>query len=192
MAAARLQKDGKFIFGLDAHPVDGHIRKPGVRVGGIAHAQRDVGAGIHRGIGRSGYQLEQVKIRVGGLVHHFLTGSRSVRHDRLNGCLCTLAEKVSQFFFSDAKQVCHPLAAGQHADGNAGVRVTLDVVEHHGRAIHFGGAHDRAACPHIAVHTGQLCRRVHLHIRFHQLPRGLAQHFQRRAQVQDFGSMIHR
>lgn len=78
--------------------MDGHIRKPGVRVGGITHTQRDVRPGIHRSIGRSGYQLEQVKIRVRGLVHYFLTGSRSVRHDRLNGCLGTLAEQVAQFF----------------------------------------------------------------------------------------------
>ena len=172
--------------------MDGHIRKPCVRVGGITHTQRDVRPGIHRSIGRCRYQLEQVKFRVGGLVHHFLTGSRFVGHHRLDGRFGALAEQVAQFFLFRTKQICHPLTAGQHANGNAGVRVTLDVVKHHSRAIHLCGTHNRAACAHIAVHAGQLCRRVHLHIRFHQLPRGLAQHLQCRAQVQDFGSMIHR
>ena len=191
VTAARLQKDGKFVFGLDAHPVDGHVRKASVRVSGIAHPQRDIRARIHRGIGRCRHQLEQVKIRIRSFVYHFLAGSWFVRHHRLDGRFGALTEQMTQFFLFHTKQICHPLAAGQNADGNTGVRVTLDVVEHHGRTVHFGGSHDRAACAHIAVHARKFCFRVHHHICFHQLPRCLAQYFQCHAQIQYFRSMIH-
>ena len=103
--------------------------------------------------------------------------------DGLDGVLGALAEQVAQFFFLHAEQVGHPLAAGQHTNGNAGVRVPFDVVEYHGRAVHLGGAHHGAACAHIAVYAGKFCFRVHLHIRFHQLTRCFAQHIQCGAQV---------
>ena len=103
--------------------------------------------------------------------------------DGLNGVLGTLAEQVAQFLLLHAKQVCHPLAACQHANGHTGVRVSLDIMKHHGWAVHLSGAHHGAACTHIAVHTGKLCLRVYLHICFHQLTRCLAQHDQGGAQV---------
>ena len=183
MAAARLQENGQLVLGLDAHPVDGHIRAARVRMGGITHPQRDVRTGIHRRIGGRGHQLEQVKFRVGGTVHHFLTRGRFVGDNGLNGVLGTLTEQIAQFLLLHAKQVGYPLAAGQHANGNACVRVSRDIMKHHGWAVHLGRAHHGAARAHIAVHTGKLCLRVYLHICFHQLTRCLAQHVQGGTQV---------
>ena len=103
--------------------------------------------------------------------------------DGLNWILGALAEQMAQFFLFHAEQIGYPLAAGQHTNGSAGIRMSLDVVEHHGRAVHPGWAHHGAACAHIAVHAGKLCFRVHFYIRFHELARCLAQHVQCGAQV---------
>ena len=107
-------------------------------------------------------------------MYHFLTGCRLVGHDWLNRGFGTLAEQVAQLLFFHAEDICHSLSAGQHANGDTGIRVAFNVVEHHGRAVHFGRPHNGAACTHIAVHTGKLCFRVYFYVRFHQLPRCLA------------------
>ena len=107
-------------------------------------------------------------------MYHFLAEGFFLRDDGLNGILGTLAEQVAQLLFFHAEDICHSLSAGQHANGDTGIRVAFNVVEHHGRAVHFGGPHNGAACTYIAVHTGKLCFRVYFYVRFHQLPRCLA------------------
>ncbi len=89
--------------------------------------------------------------------------------DGLNGVLGTLAEQVAQFLLLHAKQVCHPLAACQHANGHTGVRVSLALRDdglrstsgaHHGAGLHpHSGTHRKALPPGLPPH------------RFHQLTR---------------------
>ena len=159
--------------GVSTHPMDGHVGQPGVRVGGVAHPQGDIWSRVHRGVGGGWNQLEQVEVRLLRPVYHLLAGGGVVHHHGLDRVSSAGLHQVAQLLFFAAKQVSHPLPAGQHTDGHRRAGVTLHVVEHHGGAVHGGGAHDGAARAHLAVHPGQLRRRVNLHVRLNQLAGGV-------------------
>ena len=171
VAGAGLQEDGQLVFALDTHAVDGHIGKPGVRVRGIAHAERDVRSRVHRRIGWRGHQFEEVKVRVGSQMHHLLTRGGAIHDYRLDGIVGAASHQMGQLLFFAAEEPGHAFAAGHHADHNAGVGMSFDVVKEHGRAVDLRGPLDRAARTHIAVYAGKLRRRIDLDLRLNELPR---------------------
>ena len=166
VAGAGLQENRKLVLPLDAHAVDRHIRKPGVRVGGIAHAEGDIGPRVHRRVRRRGDQLIQVKIRLGSQMHHLLARGGAIHDYRLDGIVGAASHQMGQLLFFAAEELRHPLAAGHHADHDAGAGMTLDVMEHHGRAVDLGRTLDGAARAHVAVDAGELRRGVNFNVRF--------------------------
>ena len=186
VAAAGLEEDGQLVPRLDAHAVDGHVGKPGIRVGGVAHAQRDVGSGVHGGIGRRGNQFKQVEVRVCGAMHDLLTGRGSVSQFRHDGVLGAPPDDAGQLLLLAPEQRRHPLPAGHHADDHAGVGMPFHVVEDHRGAVHRRGALHRATRAHVAIYARQLGGGIHLDVRLDQLPRHFPEQIQCLAQAGDF------
>lgn len=118
-------------------------------------------------------------------MHHLLRGDRAIDHHRWHGAGHTLHQKAAEALLPAAQQARDALAARQHADGHAGARMALHVVEDHGGAVHVRGARHRSASADVAVHTGELGGRIHLHVGLDELPGLGAQVGKRAAQVVD-------
>ena len=114
---------------------------------------------------------------------NLLAGGGILRYHRLNGILGAPAQELAHILLGGAQQLCHPLTVCQQTDEHPGVGMALYVIKHHGRAADLGGAHDGAACTHIAVNTGKLCGRVNLHIGGHQLTGHILQQLQGTAKI---------
>ena len=168
MPGARLQKDGQLVFALDAHAMDGHVRKTRVRVAGVAHAQGDIGPGVHRGVGGGGQYSIQIEVRIAGQVDHLLTGGGPSGRDGLDWvCRCP-AQQPAQVLGIVPQQQADPFSTGQQANGYACSGISLHSVEYHGGSFLCGPLHG-AACAHIAIDAGELRFWVHRHICLDQL-----------------------
>ena len=82
MSGTWRKENGQLIPALDTEPVDSHIMGPCIRMGGIAHAQSNIWAGVIRRVGWRRNQLIQVKIRLISPVHHLLADRFPLAHHR--------------------------------------------------------------------------------------------------------------
>ena len=82
MSGTWRKENGQLIPALDTEPVDSHIMGPCIRMGGIAHAQSNIWAGVIGCVGWRRNQLIQVKIRLISPVHHLLADRFPLAHHR--------------------------------------------------------------------------------------------------------------
>ena len=114
---------------------------------------------------------------------NLLTGSGILCDNRLDGILGAPAQELAHILLGGAQQLCHPLTVCQQTNEHSGVGMALYVIEHHGRAADLGGAHNGAACTHIAVNTGKLCGGINLHVGGYQLTGHFLQQLQGAAKI---------
>ena len=144
--------------------MDGDIVYPGVRMGGVAHSQRDVGPGVIRCIGGGRDQGSEVKIRVICPVDYLLAGGCLRANHGRDGAADTIAQGMTQLLRPPPQQGGHPAPAGQSAG------MALDLMKEHGRPFP-GGPLDRPSSSYVTVDSRQLSTGVYRNICLHQLSR---------------------
>ena len=132
--------------------MNGHIRYAGIGMARIAHAERDIGTCINRGVRRRGNETVQIKAWLSRKVHDLLTRSGTAQRNGLDGIFGRAAEQTPKLPWVAVKQLPHAAAAGKKADEHARVGMTGDVVEEHGGAF-LCRALDCAASADIAVNA---------------------------------------
>ena len=168
---------------LQAQAMDGDVGFPGLRIGGVDEADRDVGTGIFRRIGRRRHQPTDVEAGLARQVHDLLAGGFGlVDRDRLDGIGRAFTEKEAEPIAGGAEQHGDARAAGEYAGDDAGAGHLLDVSEQHGRTG-LGRPHHGAAGADIAVHAGQLTERIDRLIVDEKLTRDALQELQGGPQV---------
>ena len=150
--------------------MDGDIVYPGVRMGGVAHSQRDVGPGVIRCIGGGRDQGSEVKIRVICPVDYLLAGGCLRANHGRDGAADTIAQGMTQLLRPPPQQGGHPAPAGQDADGDPSAGMALDLMKEHGRPFP-GGPLDRPSSSYVTVDSRQLSTGVYRNICLHQLSR---------------------
>ena len=115
-------------------------------------------------------------------MHDLLARRRTVEGHGLDGIFCRMAEQTAKLFRFATEQLSHALAAGEKANGHAGVGMARDVVEEHGGAFP-GRALDCAARADIAVNAGELSLGLDLHVGLDKLAGDRAQKRERTAQI---------
>ena len=150
--------------------MNSHIVFTGLDVMGVAHAHRDVGAGVLFGIGGSGHQLAHVEARIVRHVYNFLAGRRLSLSDNLrsDGVRNGVIEHEAQSLRVAIEQVTHTATTGEQADRHACAWMALHVVEYH-RGTLFSGTRHRSTGADVAVYTGKLRHRIHFNIGFDKL-----------------------
>ena len=152
--AARREPDGQGIRPLQTHAVDGHVLVVVFRIFPVQEAHRDIRPGVLGGIGGRGDEAAQIKPRLVGAVHGFLTRGNSLDGGRLDEVLKGIHEVPAEALRLRAEQQGGALAAGEHADGDPRAGMSLHLIEKHGRAD-AGGAGHRAARADMPVCAAQ-------------------------------------
>ena len=165
------KKHGKLVTLLNAEAVDGDIRQRAIfRIACQHQPQTEKRTRINRRVGWSRKQLAQIEVRIVSIKDLLLAGGLRGRNDnRRNRLFHRLADVLCQFRRLTAQQQRRTLATGVHAHQDAGVRIALYAVEHHGRA-RAGRTFDRAACADMAVDARQFRVGVDRMIGFNVLP----------------------
>ena len=170
VTGARGEEHGDGIRALQAQAVNSYVVFTGLDVMGVAHAHRDVGAGVLLGIGGSGHQLAHVEARIVRHVYNFLAGRHLSLSDNLrsDGVRNGVIEHEAQSLRVAIEQVTHAATTGEQADRHACAWMALHVVEYH-RGPLFSGTRYRTTGADMAVYTGKLRHRIHFNIGFDKL-----------------------
>lgn len=126
----------------------------GVRMGGVAHAERDVRAGIIRRIRRRRDETVQIKIGIGRQMYHFLAWRRALKFNRYNRLFYAVIQHFSKTLRLAVQQGSHAFPACQNTNRNAGVRVPFYVAKNHRRAF-FRRTLYGPARTDVTVNTGK-------------------------------------
>ena len=187
VACARGEENRKLVFSLNAETVNRHIMQSGVRMGGVAHAERDVRAGIIRRIRRRRDETVQIKIGIGRQMYHFLAWRRALKFNRCNRLFYAVIQHFSKTLRLAVQQGSHAFPACQNTNRNAGVRVPFYVAKNHRRAF-FRRTLYGPARTDVTVNTGKLRHRINLNVCLGKLSRHISQSFQRTTQISYFFS----
>ena len=102
----------------------------GFRIGSVAQAERDVGAGVFWRVGGGGNELANIEAFFACEVDHLMARRLIFSHfDGFDGVEHGVVEEEAESARICVEHLGHALAIGQKPDGDAGAGMALDGVE---------------------------------------------------------------
>ncbi|AEW73669.1 hypothetical protein EcWSU1_02234 [Enterobacter ludwigii] len=168
--APRGQEHGKLIALLNAETVNRDVSQRTVfRIACQYQPQTEERASINRRVGRGRKQFTQIKIRIVSVEYLLLArGLRCRDNNRRDRVFHGLTDVLRERRGFTSQKECRSFPAGVHAHQDSRIRITFNVIEHHGRA-RSGRAFHRTARTNVSINTRQLRVGIDRMIRFNIL-----------------------